>query len=46
LPERTYLAKQMICPIGLKVETYPRVFQWLHIVPWRQIQRLGYVPQV
>jgi hypothetical protein len=27
LPERTYLAKQMICPIGLKVETYPRVFQ-------------------
>ena len=27
LPEKTYLAKQMICPIGLKVEKNPRVFQ-------------------
>ena len=27
LPEKTYLAKQMICPIGLEVEKNPRVFQ-------------------
>ena len=27
LPEKTYLAKQMICPIGLEIEKNPRVFQ-------------------
>jgi hypothetical protein len=27
LPEKTYLVKQMICPIGLEVEKNPRVFQ-------------------
>jgi hypothetical protein len=27
LPEKTYLAKQMICPISLEVEKNPRVFQ-------------------
>jgi hypothetical protein len=27
LPKKTYLAKQMICTIGLEVEKNPRVFQ-------------------
>ena len=27
LLEKTYLAKQMMCPIGLEVEKNPRVFQ-------------------
>ena len=27
LPEKTYLAKQMIYPIGLEVEKNPHVFQ-------------------
>ena len=27
LAEKTYLVKQMICPIGLEVEKNPRVFQ-------------------
>ena len=40
LPKKTYLAKQMICPIGLKVEK-------IHACSNdRIIQRLGQVPQV
>jgi hypothetical protein len=46
LPEKTFLAKQMIYPIGLEVEKNPRIIQCLYIIPWRQIQRLGCVPQV
>ena len=36
LPEKTYLAKQMIRSIGLKVEKSTRL-PMIHIVPWRKI---------
>ena len=46
LLEKTYLAKQMVCPIGLEVEKIHACSNDCILYHGKKIQRLGQVPQV